>query len=563
LFDTGPNRIMHTFPLPAPLPVLLSRYSRHWLPLHTVQNTRTLELQASQALPPHALMQRAGVAVARVALALAPHARTIWVACGPGNNGGDGLQAAAFLQQWGKTVQVTLLTDPDRLPADARHAYAQAMQAGVALVSQPPDLTPQDLCIDALLGIGASRAPDAGMLACIRSLQASQAPTLAVDLPTGLHADTGAWLAGATAQDCVQARHTVTLLTLKPGLFTGHGRDAAGTVWWDDLGVPADNQPADAWLQGACTEHDAYLPSQELPAHASHKGNFGDVCVIGGDTGMQGAALLAGEAALNSGAGRVYVGLLQTGTLSHDAGLMVRHLAEANALNALPYKEATTVCGCGAGQAIAQWLPDLLQYCPRLVMDADALNAVAANTQLQDMLRQRAANGAVTVLTPHPLEAARLLGCHSAEIQRDRIAAANALAKTYQCMVVLKGSGSICVLARTPSVMAQDHATDAVINFSGNARLATPGTGDVLAGCMGAYWAQAHAKAPGNTPGSAWGTAWRACCAAVHAHGWLADSWNESVMHGPLLAQRLAQGLRRPDPEIWKATGNRKMAQGS
>ena len=553
---------MHSFSLPAPLPVLHSGCPWHRLPLHTVQNTRALEQQASRTLPPHALMQRAGLAVARVALALAPHARTVWVACGPGNNGGDGLQAAAFLQQWGKTVQVTLLTIPDRLPDDARHAYAQAMQAGVTLVSRPPDLTEQDLCIDALLGIGASRAPDTGIQACIQALQVSRAPTLAVDLPTGLHADTGAWLAGATAQDCVHARHTVALLTLKPGLFTGHGRDAAGTVWWDGLGVPADTQPADAWLQGACTESDAYLPLQKLPAHASHKGNFGDVCVIGGDTGMQGAALLAGEAALNSGAGRVYVGLLHAGTLSHDTGLMVRHLADANALNALPYKKATTVCGCGGGQTIAQWLPDLLQHCPRLVLDADALNAVAASTQLQDMLRQRAVNGAVTVLTPHPLEAARLLGCHSAEVQQDRIAAANALAKTYQCMVVLKGSGSICVLARTPSVMAQDHATDAVINFSGNARLATPGTGDVLAGCMGAYWAQAHTNVPGNTPGSAWGTAWRACCAAVHAHGRMADSWNESAMHGTLLAQRLAQGLRRPDPEIWKDPGNRKMAQG-
>ncbi len=555
---------MHIFPLPAPLPVLHSGCPWHRLPLHTVQNTRAREQQASRTLPPHALMQRAGLAVARVALALAPHARTVWVACGPGNNGGDGLQAAAFLQQWGKTVQVTLLAEPDRLPDDARHAYAQAMQAGVTLVSRPPDLTEQDLCIDALLGIGASRAPDADIQACIQALRASRAPTLAVDLPTGLHADTGSWLAGAAAQDCVHARHTVTLLTLKPGLFTGHGRDAAGTVWWDDLGVSADTQPADAWLQGACTAHDMQLPpSQELPAHASHKGNFGDVCVIGGDTGMQGATLLAGEAALNSGAGRVYVGLLQTGTLSYDAGLMVRHLADANDLDALPYKEATTVCGCGAGQSIAQWLPGLLQHCPRLVMDADALNAVAASTQLQDMLRQRAADGWVTVLTPHPLEAARLLGCHPTGIQQDRIAAANALASKYQCMVVLKGSGSICVLPRTLSLTAQDHAGDAVINFSGNARLATPGTGDVLAGCMGAYWAQAHAKAPGNTTGSAWKTAWRACCAAIHAHGRMADSWNDYAMYGTLLAQRLAQGLRRPDPEIWKTSENREMAQGS
>ena len=162
---------MHVFPFPAPLLVQHSEYSQHRLPLHTAQNTRMLEVQASRRLPPQALMQRAGLAVARVALAVAPHARSIWVACGPGNNGGDGLQAAAFLQQWGKTVQVTLLTDPEQLPADARHAYAQAMQAGVTLTSRSPDLTDQDLCIDALLGIGASRAPDAEMLACIRAMR--------------------------------------------------------------------------------------------------------------------------------------------------------------------------------------------------------------------------------------------------------------------------------------------------------------------------------------------------------------------------------------------------------
>ena len=306
-------------------------------------------------------------------------------------------------------------------------------------------------------------------------------------------------------------------------------------------------------MQGASGGlHDVDLLPQELPAHASHKGSFGDVCVIGGDAGMQGAALLAGEAALYSGAGRVYVGLLQTGTLSHDAGLMVRHLADADTLNALPCKEATTVCGCGGGQAIAQWLPSLLQHCPRLVMDADALNAVAASTQLQGMLRQRAADGMVTVLTPHPLEAARLLGCHSTEIQQDRMAAANALASKYQCMIVLKGSGSICVLPHILPVAHQNQGTSAVINFSGNARLATPGAGDVLAGCMGAYWAQAHAKSPHNTPGSAWETAWRACCSAVHAHGRMADIWNEHepVMQGTLSAQRLAHGLRRPDPAI-------------
>ena len=494
-----------------------------FLPLHKVQASRQLEQQAAQALPPHTLMQRAGLAVARVALAIAPHARTIWIACGYGNNGGDGLQAAACLQRWGKQVQVSTLAPRQAMPADAQAAWQEAVAAGVCFVDEPPALHADDLCIDALLGIGARRAPDAAMQSCLAAMRHSPAPVLAVDIPSGLLADTGTWAADAAgdmANDIpgVCADHTVTLLTLKPGLFTAHGRDAAGQIWWHDLGVPTAAHTADARLQGASlhalgptrAQQDVPVsPSSQLPQlpYASHKGRFGDVCVIGGDAGMQGAA-------------------------------------------ALPCHQAVTVCGCGGGSAIAQWLPDVLQQAPHLVLDADALNAIAAPEPLQALLRQRAARKALTVLTPHPLEAARLLRRTAASVQRDRLDAAHALAEAFQCIVVLKGSGSVCAM---PAAYAGQTDTIAIINYSGNARLATAGTGDVLAGCIGAYWAQARAFERTALPDAAWHTAWRACYAAVHAHGRAADQWNACTMHGALSAQRLARSLQRPGSDTWMA----------
>ena len=555
------------------------------LPLHGVPSTRALEQNAARDLPPHALMQHAGLAVARVALAVAPHAQTIWIACGYGNNGGDGLQAAAWLQRWGKRVQVSALAAREAMPPDAQAAWQEACTAGVHFTDEAPALQAHDLCIDALLGIGmaANRPPDTKMQTYMAAMRHSPAQVLAVDIPSGLLANTGNW-AGDVPGVC--ADHTVTLLTLKPGLFTAHGRDAAGQVWWHDLGVSAATCPADAYLQGArlhARQNAATLTAAPLNvpdrqqtqkaqqkaharhgSHNSHKGSYGDVCVIGGDAGMQGAAFLAGEAALYSGAGRVYVALLQAGgSIAHDVGLMVRQLsAPQTTLGALPCEQAVTVYGCGGGQAVAQWLPAVLQRTPRLVLDADALNAIAASTAWQALLRQRARQGAVTVLTPHPLEAARLLQATADTVQHNRLDAARTLAEQYQCAVVLKGSGSICALPATVQLpFHQDDCPAAsaptVINYSGNARLATAGTGDVLAGCIGAYWAQAYMQTQTHTlparPDAAWHTAWRACCAAVHAHSHVADMWHARNMRGcgelgaQLSAQRLARSLQRPD----------------
>jgi hydroxyethylthiazole kinase-like uncharacterized protein yjeF len=465
--------------------------------LHDVQASRAIETEALSQHAPHELMQRAGHAVARLALALAPHGRRIWVACGPGNNGGDGLVAALHLHRCGLAVQATLFGDAQRLPRDARQALDEAQRAGVVVSSDVP--TSADLVIDALLGLGASRAPQGELVEAIAVVNGMRTTVLAVDLPSGLHADTGQRLGTAA----VLATHTLSLLTLKPGLFTGAGRDHAGQIWLDTLGVPTRADSATAWLDGS-ESLDVLGPR----AHASHKGSYGDLAVVGGAPGMTGAALLAARAALASGAGRVFVGLL-------DATGVVCDLQQPELMfrpqwwrgDPATLARCTVVCGCGGGAAVRDALPALLARCPRLLLDADALNALAADEALRHQLRARATRGQSTVLTPHPLEAARLLDCTAAAVQADRLQAARTLAQRHGCVVMLKGSGSVIAFPdRVP-----------VINSSGNGLLAGGGTGDVLAGWIGGFWAQL-AGAQGDAP-----AARQATQAAAWLHGRAAD----------------------------------------
>jgi hydroxyethylthiazole kinase-like uncharacterized protein yjeF len=351
-----------------------------------------------------------------------------------------------------------------------------------------------DLAIDALLGLGATRAPEGPMADWLRRMHAGTAPVLSVDTPSGLNADTGVlsldFLASAGGSGREARRLCLSLLTLKPGLFMAQGRDASGELWFDDLEAAPGAEPPTARLPGE-------LPVTARP-HASHKGSYGDVAVIGGAPGMAGAALLAATAALHAGAGRVYVAPLDAGLVPLDTTqpeLMFRR-PEALELAAM-----TVVCGCGGGTAVHDLLPRVLEEARALVLDADALNAIAGDGALQALLGARARAGRATVLTPHPLEAARLLGCTVAEIQRDRLGAARALAAAWQATIVLKGSGTLIAAAGADSI---------AINPTGNAALATAGTGDVLAGMIGALLAQGMAPKD-------------AACAAVWIHGRAAD----------------------------------------
>ncbi|MEO6281460.1 NAD(P)H-hydrate dehydratase [Roseateles sp.] len=437
------------------------------LPLFDVAASRRIEARALLHSPD--LMERAGLAVAKLTLALRRGEGPVWLVCGAGNNGGDGRVAARRLAEAGVAVHVG--HDAPQRPA---------------------------LVIDALLGLGLNRAPSADLLKTIAAMQACGAPILAVDLPSGLLADTGQ----AAGERAVRADHTLALLTLKPGLFTGEGRAHGGRIWFDDLGIASDETPP-AELLGH-TPHPQRGPT-------SHKGSHGQVLVVGGQPGMQGAARLAARAALACGAGRVYVDLL---------GLPAQEVADAGrpelmrgTLAELP--QAVGVVGCGAGMGIAAALPELLRQLPRLVIDADALNAIAADPALQDLLRARSAGP--TLLTPHPLEAARLLGRDTASVQADRLAAARELAERLRCSVVLKGSGS--VIATPGERMA--------ICASGGPALATAGSGDVLAGWLGGLWAQ-----------QPWLSAHAVACAGVDAHGRAGEV--DGVLRAGDLIERLA-----------------------
>lgn len=437
------------------------------LPLFDVAASRRIEARALVHAPD--LMARAGLAVAKLALALRRGDGPVWVACGPGNNGGDGRIAAQHLAAHGLTVHM----GHDAPPRPA-------------------------LVIDALLGLGLNRAPSPELLATVDAMQACGAPILAVDLPSGLLADTGQ----PAGDRAVRADHTLALLTLKPGLFTGEGRAHCGRLWFDDLGIAPDEAPT-AELLG---------PSPPPPRSAtSHKGSHGQVLVVGGAPGMQGAARLAARAALACGAGRVYLDLL--GVDADEVADPGRPELMRGTLAALP--QAIGVIGCGAGADIASRLPELLRQLPKLVIDADALNAIAADGPLQQSLRARAAG--TTLLTPHPLEAARLLGRDTASLQADRLAAARELAERLGCTVVLKGSGSVIASpGERPAICA-----------SGGPALATAGSGDVLAGWLGGLWAQ--------RPGA---SAHAIACAGADAHGRAGEV--EGVLRAGDLIDRLA-----------------------
>jgi hydroxyethylthiazole kinase-like uncharacterized protein yjeF len=433
------------------------------LALYRTDELRAIEQDAARALPPGTLMQRAGSVAAAWIARRFPLAARIVVVCGPGNNGGDGYVCAKALRAAGRQVRCVALAPP--ATDDARAAASAWTGAGGETVAQlPADDQGTDLAIDAMFGIGLARPLDGDPLRAARWMGASALNCVALDVPSGLDADTGRWVGGVTG---VCAAATVTFLGAKPGLFTGDGVDACGEVAVDNLGVNA------ARSAGALVDPQSFSDVLQPRRQNTHKGRFGNVVVTGGGPGMLGAALLAARAALRLGAGRVYVDLLAATTMFDPTApeLMFRHpdgLAEPH----------VNVIGCGLGDddiAHARLAQALGAESP-CVIDADALNLIAADPALRVRVRTRVAPG---VLTPHPLEAARLLGSTSAAVQADRVAAARELAADTGAVVVLKGAGSV--------IAAGDRFW---INPTGGPALATAGTGDVLAGMIGALLAQ-------------------------------------------------------------------------
>ena len=445
---------------------------RNSLDLYSVAQVRAIEASALSSVGPGVLMQRAGAAVARHALTLLPgitkHLHVL-VAAGPGNNGGDALEAAAILAQQGVAVTIIHLADETMLPADARMALTRARQSGAVFVASLPGKS-WSLAIDGLFGIGLTRPLEGRYRELATQLNQLSCPVLAIDVPSGLDADTG----GIVGSDglAVLADATLTFIANKPGLHTLHGRDSAGHVIVDDLGIKPNLFPKPiARLNTPLAFADEVRPR----LHASHKGSYGDLQVIGGAEGMSGAVILAARMALMAGAGRVFVGFAGPAPAydSLHPELMCRHADD------LRVDHGAVVIGPGLGMSrhAHDLLGRALSFAPNLVIDADGLNLIAAELPLQSRLAQRRAH---TLLTPHPLEAARLLGTDVHAVQSDRLSSANALAQRYHATVILKGSGSI--IAHPDNIP--------FINTTGNPALATAGSGDVLAGLCGALLAQ-------------------------------------------------------------------------
>jgi len=484
------------------------------LPICDTAAIRALERAAGDA----SLMERAGAAAAGQARLLVPRtADPIAVFAGPGNNGGDGFVVARHLRDWGYPVTVVFDADPAHLPADARAAHDRYCAAGGTTVSAPPSLSECGLIVDGLFGIGLTRALTGTYAEWIAAINRSGVPVLALDIPTGLDANSGV-VHGAA----VHASHTATFIALKPGLLTGDGVDLAGRVALHDLDIDARAAGVECGSFVDWSIARRWLQPRRLN---THKGSFGTLAIVGGSAGMTGAAILAGRAALYAGAGKVMLGLAGDSSLALDVAqpeLMIRnaddfHRGEFSAM----------VVGPGLGQSrhAADTLARLISKPVPVILDADALNLLALEPALAQRVKARSQP---TLLTPHPAEAARLLQTSTGVVQGDRIAAAKQIAGRFHASVALKGAGTVCAFP--------DGAWS--INGSGNPGLASGGTGDALSGILGALVAQGvEAK--------------RAMMLAVCVHGAAADALVAGVdgvnVTGPigLTASELAPVVRR------------------
>jgi hydroxyethylthiazole kinase-like uncharacterized protein yjeF len=465
--------------------------------LYTVAAIRHVEQTAATSLPLGSLMKEAGLAAAKLALSLLPEPSSktkALVLAGPGNNGGDAFVLASEMARSSVAVTVLFDADPEKLPSDARQANAQAQLHAIRFerFSALPRIlkTQWDIVIDGLFGIGLSKPIASPYRELIEAVNRLRCPILALDVPSGLDADTGT-IVGENGI-AIRATHTITFLADKPGLHTGNGRDLAGIVHVADLGIARHLFEAPGIFKNKPA---LFAHALRRRPHNSHKGSYGNVAVIGGASGMHGAVILAARSALHFGAGRVFAGFLD-GAPAYDSGqpeLMCR------TADKLEIDDTVIVAGPGMGTSdnAAERLSAICATNSPLVLDADALNLLALHADLQRIVAKRTDG---TILTPHPLEAARLLSTTAAGVQADRLQNARELARQFRAVVVLKGSGS--VIAGPDGNIA--------INVTGNPALATAGTGDVLAGMCGALLAQGYPQ-------------WEAALIAVWVHGEAAD----------------------------------------
>lgn len=436
--------------------------------LYTAAQVRELDRRAiATGISGYALMTRAGQAAFHLLRERWPQAARIVVLTGPGNNGGDGYVLARLA--WAQHLDVKVLTvgNHDPLTGEAAEAASDATRARVPEKNWKGELPEADVYVDALFGTGLNKPLSADFAAVIAALNKSGKPVLALDLPSGLQADTGVELGEA-----VRAAATISFIGLKAGLLTGRGPALAGELFFSDLAVPASIYDGVAPVLRRLVAPDLEMLGRR--PRDTHKGRNGHVLVVGGDHGMAGAVALTAEAALRSGAGIVSVATRPEHTALLTARrpeLMCQGVNTAADLKPLLAKADVVVLGPGLGQG--EWGAALygavLDAGLPLVLDADALNLLAT-------MPERRGNW---LLTPHPGEAARLLGSTPSAVQTDRLGALRELEKRYGGRIVLKGTGSLLL-------------EDGVVSLCpyGNPGMATAGMGDVLAGVAGALFAQ-------------------------------------------------------------------------
>ena len=447
--------------------------------LYRAEQVRALDNIAikEHGIPGFTLMRRAAKAAFEVLLKCYPETEKITVFCGTGNNGGDGYAMASIAKQQGIDVEVIQCGDAEKISGDALQARCLAEQDGAIITPYQPDTVIQlGIIIDAILGTGLAGDVRGDAAVVIDTINAAEMPVLSIDIPSGLCSDSGRVL-GKT----VYADHTVSFIGLKQGLFTAAGPGYTGIVHFDDLSVPAD-----VFSRFAASSEKLALgtlkASWEPRKATAHKGKFGHVMVTGGDSGMAGAAAMASQAALRVGAGLTSCATRPEhipAIISRCPEVMVHGVTSGQELEFLLDMPSVIVIGPGLGQR--PWGEQLLQKvliqdCP-LVVDADALNIIAAGKLGNRVSREN------WILTPHPGEAARLLGCSTTEIEQDRFFAVTTLQEKYGGAVILKGAGTL--------IADSDHSIPALCAY-GNPGMATGGMGDILSGVLGGLMAQGH-----------------------------------------------------------------------
>jgi ADP-dependent NAD(P)H-hydrate dehydratase / NAD(P)H-hydrate epimerase len=493
-------------------------------PVFTASQVRELERLATEryGIPSYELMTRAGAAALRTLLSHWPDASAVLVYCGSGNNGGDGYVLAKLAHEQGTAVQVLAVAAPERLKGDARRAYEDCARAGVAVERFPraggsgASFVP-DVVVDALLGIGADRPLEGVLADAVAAINSAEAPVLALDVPSGLDADSG-WPFG----HAVRAAVTLTFLGLKQGLYSGAGCDHAGRIELAGLELPngADRGLTPPLLRLGLEEIERTLPRR---ARSAHKGTNGRLLLVGGGPSMPGAIRLAAEAALRTGAGLVYVATHADSVAAVLAGrpeVIARAVAAPADLDELIASADAAVLGPGLGRspwarALAQRV--LASELP-LILDADGLNLLAEAPRPRGRW----------IFTPHPGEAARLLGSSIDEVQRDRAAAARALAARFGAIAVLKGAHTL--------VAMPDAAAPLYVCGAGNPGMATAGMGDVLAGVLGGITVQTR-----NLEQSA--------CAGVLLHALAGDAAAAGGERGTLAADLMVHLRRWANPK--------------